>query len=131
MEWDVTVSGRQGRLSLELSCQRVGEEVLLCLTGGSSPHIGCAVLASPRPSLSDPGKVSATSSVLNLPGHKDEALCRSLAEAVSAALNRTALCVGGVHVDRITAEELSWFAQQAALLGEQAVQELRALKASP
>ena len=44
------------------------------------PHIGCAVLAIPRPSLKSDGSMSCTSSVLNLSGHKDETLCRLLAE---------------------------------------------------
>ena len=79
MEWDVTLTAEQEGLSLALSARAVGEDLLLCLSGGTRPHLGCVVMASPRPSLADPEKRSATSSVLNLPGHKDEALCRALA----------------------------------------------------
>lgn len=69
----------------ELSCGmlyvnilRVGEDCQILLSGGSRPHIGCTVLAFPRPSLSGDGHTSATSSVLNVTGHKDEAICRYL-----------------------------------------------------
>ena len=37
----------------------------ILLYGGQSPHIGCTVLAEPRPSLLGDGSVSATASVLN------------------------------------------------------------------
>lgn len=124
MEWNVTVSAQQGRLTLELSCQWVGKELLLSLTGGPSPHIGCVVMASSRPSLKYPGKLSATSSVLNLPGHQDEVLCRPLAEGFAEAFDCVVVCTGGVHVDEITADELSWFTLQVSLLGKQAIEEL-------
>ena len=62
--------------------------------------------AEPRESLTGNGSVSATSSVLNYPGHKDEVICRYVAEKVSGELNRRVVCTGGFHKDRITAEEI-------------------------
>ena len=52
------------------------------------------------------GSVSATSSVLNFPGHKDEVICRWMAEKVSGELNRRVICTGGFHKDGISAEEI-------------------------
>lgn len=65
---------------LTIQIGRVGEDYQILLQGGERPHIGCTVLAVPRPSLTGSGACSSTASVLNLPGHKDEALCRLLAE---------------------------------------------------
>ena len=70
-------------------------------------HIGCTVMAQPRPSLADPQKMSSTASVLNLSGHKDEMLCRCLAEAVSAGSGLVTVCSGGFHVDEISAAQLA------------------------
>lgn len=69
---------------LTIQIGRVGEDYQILLQGGERPHIGCTVLAVPRPSLTGSGACSSTASVLNLPGHKDEALCRLLAERLSA-----------------------------------------------
>ena len=52
------------------------------------------------------GSYSATYSVLNLTGHKDEYLCRKLSEQICAACQTTVVCTGGVHIDQITNEEI-------------------------
>ncbi len=93
-----------GELSLRIT--EVGEDVHLLLTGGDRPHIGCTVLAVPRPSLTGNGENSATSSVLNLTGHKDEVICRYLAEEVAKRKNAVTVCSGGFHVDNITKEQI-------------------------
>ena len=71
MDW--IIRGRK-----ELSCSYMeagaaflGEDILACIQGGDKPHIGCTVQSVPRPSLTGNGTISATSSVLNLTGHKD------------------------------------------------------------
>ena len=87
---------------LTIQNKRVGEDYQILLQGGEQPHIGCTVLAVPRESLRGNGVPSSTASVLNLPGHKDEALCRLLAERLSARENAVVACSGGFHVDGIT-----------------------------
>ena len=74
---------------------RLGEDYHILLSGGERPHIGCTVLAVPRPSLDGSGKMSSTASVLNVTGHKDEEVCRYLAEKVSAGKNAVVVCTGG------------------------------------
>lgn len=87
------------------SCQ-IGEDYCIHVSGGERPHIGCVVLAMPRPSLSSPEVISATSSVLNVTGHKDEYICRELAEAAAKRKNAVTVCTGGFHTDGITEEQL-------------------------
>ena len=74
--------------------------------GGERPHIGCVVQAVPRPSLSGDGTISVTSSVINLTGHKDEFLCRRLAENRCRETGKVVVCTGGVHMDHITGEQI-------------------------
>lgn len=101
------------RIQKSLSCgvltaqvQSVGEDFQILLWGGESPHIGCTVLSIPRPSLRAGGGGSCTSSVLNVTSHKDEALCRPVAEAAAARFQRTVVCAGGFHAEGMTAEQL-------------------------
>ena len=90
-----------------VTVSRLGEDVSLLFSGGERPHIGCTVLALPRPSLTGDGSVSATSSVINVTGHKDGAVCRYLAEEVCKKTGRTVVCTGGFHVDGITPEQIA------------------------
>ena len=91
---------------IEIQATRVGRDIQLLLQGGSSPHIGCMVLATPRPSLKGDGSRSATASAINVTGHKDEALCRYLAEKVAAAANVVVVCTGGFHIDGMTPKQI-------------------------
>ncbi len=92
---------------LTLQIDEVGEDISMIIRGGNKPHIGCTVLAIPRPSLSGDGSVSVTSSVLNVVGHKDEEICRYLAEETAKKKNRVIVCTGGFHMDDIRKEQIA------------------------
>lgn len=91
---------------LQVSVKKIGQDLLVSVEGGQKPHIGCVIQSVPRPSLTGDGSYSATSSVLNLTGHKDEYLCRKFSEQICAACQTTVVCTGGVHIDQITKEEI-------------------------
>lgn len=93
--------------NIYVEISRFGEDYHILLSGGERPHIGCTVLAVPRPSLDGSGKMSSTASVLNVTGHKDEEVCRYLAEKVSAGKNAIVVCTGGIHMDEITKEQIA------------------------
>ena len=105
------IPGLGTELAAELT--RVGEDYHLLLTGGTKPHIGCTVLAVPRPSLSGNGKRSSTSSVINLPGHKDEQICRYLAEQLAAQKNAVVVCTGGFHMDNLNRKQIGQIVEAA------------------
>ena len=83
----------------------IGDDILILIYGGDKPHIGSAVLAIPRKSLSN-DSISCTSSVLNVTGHKDEKICRHVAETFCKRYNSVAVCAGGFHCDNLTAEQI-------------------------
>lgn len=87
--------------------RRLGDDYHILVNSGERPHIGCTVLALPRLSLDGSGKMSSTASVLNVTGHKDEEVCRYLAEKVSAGKEATVVCTGGIHMDGITKEQIA------------------------
>lgn len=87
--------------TLTVTLSQAGTDYILICRGGQA-HVGTVVLAEPRPSLHGDGSRSATSSVLNALGHKDEYLCRPLAEAVASATGQRTVCTGGIHIDAIT-----------------------------
>lgn len=91
---------------MRISTQFIGADLLITVSGGERSHIGTAVLAVPRPSLTGDGSASATSSVMNVVGHKDETICRMLAEKAARKYGVTVLCAGGFHVDNMTAGQI-------------------------
>ncbi|MBQ3664195.1 MAG: hypothetical protein II914_08715 [Clostridia bacterium] len=98
-----------------------GEDIVAVLTGGEKPHVGCAVASVPRPSLSGNGQNSCTSSVINLTGHKDEFLCRRIAESLCVHYCVTVICTGGVHLDSITEEQITMIKDSVSDLIEQII----------
>lgn len=97
---------RGGSLPLAASISVSGGGILVYLCGGDAPHIGSAVLAEPRESLTGRGW-SCSSSVMNLCGHKDEALARPLAETLCRTFRRPVCVCAGVHVEGATAGQLA------------------------
>lgn len=91
---------------LYVRVNHLGKDYHLTLWGGEKPHIGCTVLSVPRPSLTGKGDISVTSSVLNVIGHKDEEICRCLAEQVARKKNAVTVCTGGFHMDGITDSQI-------------------------
>lgn len=92
--------------TMSISKVFIGDDILISVRGGDKPHIGTTVLAVPRPSLTGDGIISTTSSVLNVIGHKDEEICRILAEKTSKKYGVTAVCIGGFHINGISAEQI-------------------------
>lgn len=125
MEWLVRECMEAAGGSLEVSAAFVGEDILVCLQGGERPHLGCVVQTEPRESLTGDGSVSATSSVLNYPGHKDEVVCRYVAEKISRELKRRVVCTGGFHKDGITIEEIRDVQRAVETVTEKIVVKLR------
>lgn len=87
------------RLSVEI--KYLGDDILIIAGGGDKPHIGCISVSMPRLSLRGNGEHSCTSSVWNMTGHKDEAVCRKLSEAWCKKTGKPAVCIGGIHLDHI------------------------------
>lgn len=79
----------------------VGNDLLVCLWGGTQPHIGAVALALPRPSIADPAVTSSTSSVLTLLGHKEDVVAKAVSERLSARLNRNVVVCAGMHWDHL------------------------------
>lgn len=108
-------------LWIELEVRRLGPDLLAVLHSGAE-HVGCVVLALPRPSLADPQRTSCTSSVLNRTGHKDEILCRMVAERLCICFETAVVCTGGIHFDEITEQQL----RQLRALSESMLAEIEA-----
>lgn len=84
----------------------IGDDVLIIVEGGDTPHMGCVSISIPHPSLKGDGEQSCTSSVWNRTGHKEEAVCRKLSEACCKKTGKLVVCTGGIHVENIRPEQI-------------------------
>lgn len=125
MEWILKEKRQVAENFIEVGVSRIGNDILLCLEGGTKPHIGCVVQAVPRLSLTGDGSGSATASVLNLTGHKDEYLCRQLAEKISSNLGTVVVCTGGFHIDNMTKEQIKEVLQAVNEIGGEILESLK------
>jgi hypothetical protein len=91
---------------ITLEIKQIGNDCNMVLYGGDVPHIGCTVLAVPLTRAKEEKKISCTSSVLNVTSHKDEEICRLLAEKMARKINAVVVCTGGVHFEDITMEQI-------------------------
>ncbi len=99
------ITRRLSFAEISIEIERIGEDILILIRGGDKPHIGSVVMAIPRQSLSGES-FSCTSSVLNVVGHKDEAICRAVAENFCKKFRAVTVCTGGFHVDNLSAAQI-------------------------
>ena len=100
------ISLSAGRITVEATVVRAGDDLCIVLTGGDRPHIGTVTLSVPRPSLADSARTSATTSILNCTGHKDGEAAQYLGQRLAATLGATVVVTGGIHVNDIRPDEI-------------------------
>ena len=99
----VVAAGRGTRRLVAVAC-RAGDDLVVTLTGGERPHVGCVVLAQPHPTRGDATRIRVTSTVVAIPPHREEALARPLAERLALRLGATVVVSAGVHEDGLAPE---------------------------
>jgi len=96
----------EGPMAVVLRAQRLGDDLVVTLGGGTRPHVGAAAVAQPRPSLKGDGTISATASVIALLGHKEDELARWAALRLASQLNAAVVVTAGIHVDSASPEQI-------------------------
>ena len=94
----------------------IGDDLMISVWGGTKPHIGSISVSVPRPGLQDNTTMSATSSIINLIGHKDEVVARKFSEQLAAKFNRNAIATAGIHIDDITQNQINIIMQNITTL---------------
>ncbi len=115
--------GRRPR-RIQADAALIGDDITMTIWGGTKPHIGSVAIALPRPSLADPDKISATTSVYNCTGHKDESVARMFAEHVAAALDRKVVAIAGIHIDNASRKDIDDILALSATLCERLIKKI-------
>jgi len=86
------------RHQVKLESQKIGEDLLVVLTGGEKPHCGAVALALPS-------KITSCS-VISVPEHKDGDIAKPLAEKIAKKTGKKVVLVAGIHVDNATPNDI-------------------------
>lgn len=106
----------------------IGSDLLVVISGGDRPHIGSIAVAMPRPSLQNRGVMSATSSVYNLPGHKDQVIAQRVSEVLSSKLGRNVVVMAGFHSKGISEKGIKKVIENTEKLARKIHTSLKKLK---
>lgn len=109
-----------GRCAIECLVVAAGPDAVIAVSGGDAPHVGSTACAEPRPSLAGAG-ASATVSVLNRTGHKDDAVACELARRVCVATGGAVSCSCGIHIDGAAPSDLQDVVDAVPALADEAV----------
>jgi hypothetical protein len=115
----------KGKFKLNAHAQKMGQDLLVSIWGGTRPHLGAVGMATPRPSLRNPKKWSATSSNFTFIGHKEDAIVKKISEKLATELRRNVVVVAGIHWDRISAKEIEIIEDLAQKLSDQILKKLK------
>jgi len=102
--FDVSVG--EGKFEVFARVFELGPDCLVILWGGTRPHVGAIGMAQVRPSLRDPKKRAATSSVFSFVGHKEDIVAKMMSEELAKRLGRNTIVAAGIHWDDLTDAEI-------------------------
>jgi gallate decarboxylase subunit D len=123
-----SVESAKGRFKIQALVQELGQDVLVSIWGGTRPHIGAIGMATPRPSLIDPQKWSATSSNFTYVGHKEDAVVKMVSEMLAARLKTNVVVTAGIHWDDLTSRDIQVIAHLTQKLSDQILKKLEKSK---
>jgi hypothetical protein len=92
----ISISAGEGRTEVRAEVFEVGSDLLIVI-GGEGPHIGAATLVDSS---------DAEPQTLRVGRHREGELSDLVARTVSGATGRRTLTVAGIHLDRITKDEI-------------------------
>ena len=118
----------KGRFKIQALVQKVGQDILVSMWGGTLPHIGAVGMATPRPSLRDPKKMSATSSTFTYVGHKEDAVVKRISELLASRLKTKVVVSAGIHWDDLTSGEIRTITRLTQKLSVQILETLETSK---
>ena len=94
------------KYKVKLVAIKSGEDLTIIISGGEKPHIGTIAVSIPRPSLKDSNKVSASTSVFTLIGHKEDDLSKQIAENITKITKKVTVVIVGLHIEKATSKDI-------------------------
>lgn len=117
MSGQIDIAKTSGRLTIRLSASRLGKDLLVVISGGAA-HIGAVGAGNVCTGM-------ASSSVITMPGHRDDRIAKEAAERLSKSQGCNCVVVAGVHYDKITPQEIKDIMLMSSSLIDELEEKLR------
>lgn len=101
-----------GRTKVSLSAQSIGSDLIVCIFNEHG-HIGAVAMADYCHAEN-----RASTSVITRLGHKDDSVACSAAHKLCKQLKKPVCVIAGIHLDKITDEEIARIMQNCDRLVE-------------
>jgi hypothetical protein len=118
----------KGHLRINGFVQKIGQDILISIWGGTRPHIGAIGMAIPRPSLKNSKRWSATSSIFTFIGHKEDMIVKKMSEKLAARLRRNVVVTAGLHWEGTTSREIKTIQNLTQKLSDQILKRMEKAK---
>ena len=123
--FDVSVG--EGKFEVFAKVFELGPDCLVILWGGTRPHVGAIGMAQVRPSLRDPKKRAATSSVFSFVGHKEDMVAKMMSEELAKRLGRNTIVSAGIHWDDLSDTDIKAITKLCQSILERIVKEYKSV----
>ena len=100
----------EGMTEVVLTARNMGEDLLVTLAAGKV-HVGAVALAVPVPRNAE--GVTASVSVMTVPGHRDDIPAHAAALQICKAVARPVSLTAGLHIDNAAQEDINALLQNA------------------
>ena len=118
----------EGRLQVKMLVTITSDGLVAQVYGGDKTHIGAVAISNPRPGLADPGKISCSTIVVPLLGHKDDEIAKPVAEVIAKTWGSPVLLVVGIHVEKASKREIDILINNCKEAAAELTNDLRLLK---
>lgn len=122
---NLIVTTKQGGYDLVAEVTLIGNDILVSIYGGDTPHIGAVAAAQSRPSLKKGEKSSASTSVLCFLGHKEDELAKYVANSLASACNTNVVVCAGAHWDGISQNGIKAVMENSQILTVKLIKEIK------
>ncbi len=119
------IEAGSGKHKVFLFALITGNGIMANLVGGEEPHLGGVVLSVPRPSLSQPGLTSCTTSVLPLISHKDDLAAKPLAEMLARETGMPVSVAAGLHINGADSRDINRLIENSVECGRKLLDSLK------
>ncbi len=116
------ISQGEGNTRVTLEANIVGQDMVVVITAGKA-HVGAVALAVPCEKNAE--GVTASCSVLTVPGHRDNIPAERAAMRLCKLLQRPISVTAGLHIDKATEEEIQLLLENSEVVVENLMLSMR------
>lgn len=115
----------KGKYSVNLVATITMDGLIVSIVGGEKPHVGTVALSIPQPNPENSSRLSVTTSLLTLTGHKDDEVARPAAEVLAKELNQIVVVIAGLHIEHATQKDLKKLVDNSMQIVEMFLKEMK------